>query len=244
VIAFAVQWIVFIPAWLRRTEHFYDLTGSLTYLAVVSMAVAAGPGGQRAFLLAGLVTVWALRLGTFLFRRVRAQGKDRRFDEIKQSGPRFFIAWTLQGLWVFLTLSAALAAIAGSEPPPLGWLDLAGVSLWAVGFGIEIIADRQKSAFRKKDAEGFIQSGLWAWSRHPNYFGEILLWWGVALVAASALSGWQWVTLISPIFVTVLLTKVSGIPLLEERAEDRWGDQPEYQSYRDSTPVLIPRPPK
>ena len=90
---------------------------------------------------------------------------------------------------------------------------------------------------------GFITSGLWSWSRHPNYFGEIVLWSGVAVMAASALSGWQWVTLTSPVFVALLLTRVSGIPLLERRAEARWGHLTEYQRYTAMTPVLLPRPP-
>ena len=244
-LAFAVQWVAFVPAFVRQTERFYDLTGSLTYMGVTLFAVAAsGATTVRALLLAMLVFVWAGRLGSFLFRRIHQEGSDARFDGIKPSAPRFFIAWTLQGLWVFLTLCAALAAITTLEPAPLGVRDLAGVLIWALGFAIEVIADRQKSAHRKAHPGHFVDSGLWAWSRHPNYFGEIVLWVGVAVIASSALRGWQWVTMISPVFVALLLTKVSGIPILEKRADDRWGGEPDYQRYKSQTPVLLLRPPK
>ena len=114
------------------------------------------------------------------------------------------------------------------------------------GFSIEIVADRQKSAFRADPANAgrFISSGLWAWSRHPNYFGEIVLWFGIAILAWPALAGWQLATLVSPLFVYVLLTKGSGIPPLETRAEERWGDDPAYRAYVERTPVLWPRPPR
>ena len=189
-IAFAVQWVAFVPAYARQTEHFYDLTGSLTYISVTLFAViAARSSDLRSVLLTVLVVVWAGRLGTFLFRRIQSAGSDSRFDGIKPSAPRFFVAWTLQGLWVFLTLCAALAAITTLEPVALGARDALGLSVWGLGFAIEVVADRQKSAFREAHPGRFIDSGLWAWSRHPNYFGEIVLWVGVAIIASSTLSG-------------------------------------------------------
>ncbi len=243
VIAFAVQWVAFVPAYLKQTEHFYDLTGSLTYLTVVGLMLFAGAGDPRSMLLAALVAVWAVRLGTFLFRRVRRAGSDSRFDEIKRSAPRFLVAWTVQGLWVFLTLAATIAAMAGSSPAPLGPLDAVGAMLWGVGFGIEVVADRQKGRFRAANPTGFIDTGLWSWSRHPNYFGEIVLWTGIAVIAASTLSGWQWVTMISPFFVAFLLTKVSGVPLLEAQADARWGADAAYRDYKARTSPLVPMPP-
>jgi steroid 5-alpha reductase family enzyme len=246
IIAFLIQWIAFIPAFLKQTEAFFDLTGSITYLTVVWVAVLLRPGADaRSFLLLALVSIWALRLGTFLFRRIRAAGSDPRFDELKSSFPRFLTVWTVQGLWVSLTLAAALAAITSTRQVELDAFALAGAIVWALGFGIEAIADWQKSQFRAKpeNAGKFINSGLWAWSRHPNYFGEIILWIGVAIIALPILRGWQWVTLISPLFVTLLLTRVSGIPMLEERADKKWGGDPEYEEYKARTPVLIPLPP-
>jgi steroid 5-alpha reductase family enzyme len=246
-LALAIQWIAFVPAYVGRTERFYDLTGSLTYLSLAAVAVLAGPPADaRSTLLATLVAVWAARLGSFLFKRVLAEGSDKRFDEIKTSFVRFFAAWTLQGVWVCFTMGAALAAITSDRSVPLGSVAWFGLGLWIAGFGMEIVADGQKKRFRShpENAGRFIASGLWAWSRHPNYFGEIVLWIGVAVIALPALEGAQYLTLVSPLFVTFLLTKVSGIPLLEEKADARWGGDPEYEAYKAETPVLVPSPPR
>jgi steroid 5-alpha reductase family enzyme len=245
VVAFVIQWVVFVPSYRAQTEHWYDLTGSATYLTVViGTLLLAGRFDVRSLLLTLLVCIWAARLGSFLFRRIQKAGADTRFDDIKPSFIRFLMAWTLQGLWVFLTLGAALAAMTAASVPAFGLIGWAGLAIWLVGFGIEAVADAQKQAFRNDPANKgrFIQSGLWAWSRHPNYFGEITLWVGVALIALPALSGWQLVTLISPVFVYFLLTRVSGVPMLESRADERWGDDPDYQAYKARTPVLFPKP--
>ncbi|MCA9622057.1 MAG: DUF1295 domain-containing protein [Myxococcales bacterium] len=243
-LAFLVQWVAFVPSFAHQTERYYDLTGSVTYLTTTWLAVASsGTTHPRALLVGGAVSVWALRLGSFLFRRVRREGKDGRFDAIKTSAPRFLVAWTVQGLWVFLTSCAALATITVEVPAALGLRDALGGAIWVLGFAIEVVADRQKSAFKAQHPGRFIDTGLWSWSRHPNYFGEIVLWVGIAIVASSTLRGWQWATMISPIFVVFLLTKVSGIPMLEERADDRWGEQDDYRAYKARTSVLVPWPP-
>ena len=247
VVAFVIQWVVFVPSYRAQTEHWYDITGSATYLTVtIGTLLLAGRFDVRSVLLTLLVCIWAVRLGTFLFRRIQKAGADTRFDDIKPSFTRFLMAWTVQGLWVFLTLAAALAAMTAASVPPFGLLGWIGLAIWVLGFGIEAVADAQKQAFRNDPANKgrFIDSGLWAWSRHPNYFGEITLWVGVALIALPALSGWQYVTLISPVFVYFLLTRVSGIPMLESRADERWGEEPAYQAYKAHTPVLFPRPPR
>lgn len=246
-LAFAIQWLAFVPAYVRRTERFYDLTGSLTYVTVTALAVALTPERDgRAFLLLAMVVVWALRLGSYLVRRIRREGRDARFDAIKSSPVRFLNAWSLQGLWVSLTLAAALTAITAGERRPLDAFAAAGAAVWAVGLAVEALADWQKSRFRADPANRgrFITTGLWAWSRHPNYFGEIVVWVGVLLVAVPVLRGLQWVALVSPLFVTFLLTKVSGLPLLERAADARWGGDPEYEAYKARTPVLVPRPPR
>ena len=246
-LAYVVNWLVFIPSNRAKTEQYYDLTGSITYLTVTGVALLLSEGLDARAVIAGvMVGVWALRLGTFLFRRVRRDGKDGRFDEIKLDPLRFFMAWTLQGLWVLLTVACALAIITSLDRQPLEWVAYVGIGVWIIGFTIEVVSDRQKAAFRRDDANAgrFITTGLWAWSRHPNYFGEIVLWTGMAIMAVPILSGWRWVVLISPIFVTVLLTRISGIPMLERRAEQRWGDDEEFRRYTDSTPVLVPRPPR
>ena len=243
---FLIQWLAFIPAYILQTERFYDLTGSITYISVTLIAVLLSPDVDgRSLLLLALVVAWAGRLGTFLFRRIQKAGKDARFDGIKPSFLRFLNTWTLQGLWVTLTLSAALAAITTTTRKGLGGFALIGFIVWGAGFAIEAVADAQKNRFRA-DPENkgqFIHTGLWAWSRHPNYFGEIVLWVGVAIIALPVLRGWQWITLISPIFVTLLLTRISGVPILEEWADEKWGGQEAYEAYKARTPVLIPRPP-
>ena len=247
VLAFAINWAVFVHAYLARTERYFDLTGSLTYISVVATSLLlAARLDPRALLLVAMVCIWAGRLGSFLFLRIRRDGKDARFDALKQSFARFLLTWTLQGLWVLLTVACALAAITTQATRPLGLLSLIGSLIWLAGFSIEVVADRQKREFRAvpENRGRFIQSGLWSWSRHPNYFGEITLWFGVALIALPVLSGWQYLTLISPLFVYILLTRISGIPLLEARAEKAWGDDPAYRAHRDRTPALLLRPPR
>ena len=247
-IAFGLNALAFVPAYLAQTEKYYDLTGSLTYLSVVGTAVAAGTAAgrgidARAAILAGLVAIWAIRLGHFLFRRIQEDGRDPRFDAIKPDFARFLMAFLLQGLWVSLTAAAALAAMTSTQPAPLRLVDALALFVWLAGFALEVVADRQKRSFRANPAnrDRFIATGLWARSRHPNYLGEILIWVGIALLAGPSLAGWQRVTLVSPLFVFVLLTRISGIPLLEARGRERWGDDPTYCAYLARTPRLFPR---
>ena len=242
---FLIQWLAFIPAYLRQTESFFDLTGSATFILATLLAVLASPTiDGRSIMLLGLITIWSVRLGTFLFRRIHRTGKDGRFDRIKPSFIRFLSVWTMQAVWVTFTLSAALIAITATTRQPLGWVGWLGGLIWAGGFAIEVVADAQKSQFRANPAnrDKFIQTGLWAYSRHPNYLGEIILWTGIMLIALPIFGGWQWVGVISPLFVTVQLVFISGIPLLEKRADAKWGGQPAYEAYKKRTPLLFPRP--
>ncbi|MCX6059821.1 MAG: DUF1295 domain-containing protein [Chloroflexi bacterium] len=243
-LAFLIQWLVFIPAYLLQTEKFFDLTGSITYISVIAIAVFFSKGADgRSILLAALVVIWAIRLGSFLFSRIQKAGKDDRFDEIKPSFIRFLNVWTIQGLWVTFTMAAALVAITTTSRKEFDLFAIVGFLVWIFGFAIEVIADSQKRRFsaNPENKGKFIQTGLWSRSRHPNYFGEIIVWVGVAMIALPVLQGWQWVALISPVFVTLLLTRVSGVPLLENKADKKWGGQADYESYKKSTPVLIPR---
>ena len=246
-VSFVLHWIIFIPSFAFQTEHYFALTGSISYLSAVALAFYLNPSVDPRDLLIGLlIVVWAVRLGSFLFMRVKQDGKDDRFTIMKTQFHWFLMTWTLGGLWVFLTMAAGLAAITSNTTQPFGLMAYLGFALWIFGFSIEVIADRQKRVFKKnqqKDKE-FITSGLWAWSRHPNYFGEITLWIGLTLIALPVLSGWQLVTLISPVFVYILLTKISGIPLLENRGMKKWGSDPEYIDYVNRTPALILKKPK
>lgn len=240
-LAVGIQWMAFLPAWWQRSERFYDLTGSLTYVLVMWFGLVLAPvASDRAWLLAGLVSVWTWRLGSFLVVRIARDGRDGRFDALKQQFDRFLVAWTLQGMWVVMTALAVIVVLLDPTPVPLAAGDLFGFSVWGLGFLLEVVADRQKSAFRERGETGWIDEGLWAWSRHPNYLGEIVLWTGILLVAIPVLQGGQWLALLSPLFVTLLLTKVSGIPLLEARADAKWGGNPAYEDYKGRVPVLVP----
>lgn len=248
IIAFGVQWLAWIPASVSQTERFYDLTGGLTYLAVVAFSLWAGMQSEdpstREWLISALVAIWAVRLSGFLFLRIHHAGKDGRFDQLKTSPVRFLVPWTLQGLWVFLTLNVVIVINSQSgSAPPLGIWDGIGLALWILGFGIEVVADSQKTAFNANpENEGkWIDEGLWSRSRHPNYLGEILLWTGIAIFGVACFEGLEMVSWISPIFVYLLLTKVSGVPILDRRALENWGEDPDYQRYRENTPVLFPR---
>ena len=243
-LSFTINWIVFIPSYLAQTERYFDFTGTLTYLTLLGFALGSTEiVDSRGILLAFLVSIWALRLGSFLFRRIREDGSDPRFDKIKPHFARFLMTWTLQGLWVFLTLSCALAAMTTTIQIGIGNWAIVGTLVWIAGFSIEVVADQQKRAFRAdpKNRDRFITSGLWSRSRHPNYFGEISLWVGIAIIAFPVLYGWQLLTLVSPVFVFVLLTKISGVNMLEARGHKRWGQDSEYKDYLKRTPALIPR---
>ena len=243
-LAFLIQWLVFIPAYLQQTEKYFDLTGSITYISVITIAIVFSSGVDgRSILLYFLVVIWAIRLGAFLFHRIKKAGKDDRFNDIKPSFIRFLNVWTMQGLWVTFTIAAALVAITTTNRKELDLFAIVGFLVWIFGFTFEVVADYQKSRFstNPENKGKFIQTGLWSRSRHPNYFGEIILWIGVAVIALPVLQGWQWVALISPIFVALLLTRVSGVPLLENKADKKWGGQEDYEVYKKRTPVLIPR---
>ena len=243
-IAFIIQVVAFIPAYKSQTEKYYDITGTITYVLTTAITLLLTEILDiRSLLLAALIVIWALRLGIFLFRRVHNVGKDGRFDNLKPSFIRYLNTWILQGLWVSFTAAAALAAISSKDKVDLEIVGVVGLIIWAAGFAIEIIADSQKKKFKAnpKNINKFIDEGLWARSRHPNYFGEILLWFGVSVIAFPVLQGAQLFTLISPIFVYILLTKGSGIPILERRADKKWGGMPEYEEYKNSTPILVPK---
>ena len=246
-LSFIIQWIVFIPSFLNKTEHFFDLTGSLTFISVVLITLMLIPEIYvRDIVIALLVVIWATRLGSFLFIRVKKDGGDGRFTIMKTKFWWFLMTWNIQGMWVFLSLAAGLAAMTSAEKVEADIFLIVGLVVWVLGFSIEVISDGQKSKFRSKteNKDKFITSGIWSWSRHPNYFGEILLWCGITIIALPVLQGWQFITLISPIFIIILLTQISGVRLLELRGKKKWGENEEYQKYLRNTSVLIPLPPK
>ena len=248
VICIGMQWLAWIPASMAKTERFYDITGGLTFLAVVGFSLWAGAQSEapslRELIVSLLVVIWSLRLSSFLYFRIHRTGKDGRFDRLKTSPIRFLVPWTIQGLWVFLTMIVVIVINSQADSAPaLGIWDALGLSIWLLGFSIEVIADNQKTAFNSEpNNQGkWIESGLWAYSRHPNYLGEILLWTGIACFGIPCFTGLERFAWISPVFIYLLLTKLSGIPILDKRALEKWSDDIEYQKYRENTPALFPR---
>lgn len=249
-IAVGIQWLVYLLHGLPfQSEKFYDASGSLTHLTVIlASLLSASLRHPRQIINSVLVVIWLTRLGSFLFTRICADGKDDRFTEIKESPLRFLSAWSIQALWVFLIdLPVVIINSQAADPEELGLttLDYLGFSLWAFGFLFEVIADAQKAAFRANpDNKGkFITVGLWACSRHPNYFGEMIMWSAICVSCASAWTGAQWFGLLSPVFTVFLLTKVSGVPMLEKSGLKKWGDDPAYQHYMAHTSCIVPMAP-
>ena len=243
-LAFLIHWLFFIPAFLLKTEKFFDLTGSLTYISIMVYVVYTKNNLQEqlgSIILASLVILWAVRLGSFLFLRIKKAGEDKRFREIKTSFARFFLLWTISGMWVSFCSMCALTAIASNDGVVVNNIFYIGLVTFIIGLSIEIIADSQKTKFRKdpKNKDKFINEGLWAKSRHPNYVGEITLWAGVAIMSFSSLEGSQYISLISPIFTYLLLVYVSGVPQLTASGQKKWGHLESYQDYIKNTPTLI-----
>ena len=245
-IAYLIQWLLFLPAYIFQTEKFYDLSGGLTYITVVIFSLVATSDeaiNPASLIIAIFIVIWAIRLSSFLFLRISKDGEDKRFRSIKPNLTQFFMTWTLQGMWVSLCSMCALTAINTGRLEIMNIFFILGACIFIIGLYIEIKADNQKSRFRSipENRDRFITEGLWSKSRHPNYFGEILLWSGVALMSVSALEGLQYITLISPIFTYLLLVHVSGVRMLEARANIKWGQDLEYKNYVKNTPMLFPK---
>ena len=245
--AFIIQWVLYIPAYLFQTEKFYDLSGSITYIFVISYILYSTYEPNEInygnIILSLFISIWAIRLGSFLFMRIKKAGEDKRFRKIKPSASQFFMTWTLQGFWVSICSMCALTAISSEIGVITNIFFYIGFALFLIGFSIEIIADNQKNTFRsfEENKDKFITTGLWAKSRHPNYFGEIMLWTAIALIALPSLGGAQYLTLISPVFTYILLVHISGVRMLEDMGNKKWGHLEEYKIYKDKTPRIIPK---
>ena len=247
-LSFIIHWLVFIPSYFYKTEKFYDITGTVAYLSILlTTAYLINLVNDEGILLRSIISIifvmiWAIRLGIFLFKRVIKVGEDKRFEHAKKSFSKFLMFFNISALWVFLTIVNVLTMIINNSDSVTDLFFIIGFSIAIIGFIIEVVADMQKRKFRTNISNKgqFISSGLWSISRHPNYFGEMMIWVGMSFVTIPILIGWQFITLISPIFVIFLLTKVSGINLLEASANDKWGADKNYQDYKDKTSVLIP----
>ena len=235
-----VQWLAFVPAWLMRSEHFYDLMGTTAFLLAVWIPIALMPSvSTAAYLAAAMVSLWSVRLGGFLLLRVKQRGGDERFVELKQHGLRFFLVWNMQAIWVLVTVAPALYVITRPDAS-MSLLSWVGIEIAFIGFLFEAVADHQKMKHVNAGNKGFMRTGLWARSQQPNYFGEIVMWFGMALMATSMMQGWAYLLWLSPVMVMLLLTRVSGVPLALKRAKEKYGDDPEWQHYRKTVPLLWP----
>ena len=247
-LSFIIHWLVFIPSYFFKTEKFYDITGTVAYISILlTTAYLINLVNDEGILLRSIISIifvmiWAIRLGIFLFKRVIKVGEDKRFEHAKKSFSKLLMFFNISALWVFLTIVNVLTMIINNSDSVTDLFFIIGLTIVIIGFIIEVVADMQKRKFRTNISNKgqFISSGLWSISRHPNYFGEMMIWVGIRLVTIPILIGWQFITLISPIFVIFLLTKVSGINLLEASANDKWGADKNYQDYKDKTSVLIP----
>jgi len=245
IISFLLQWTLFIPAYFFQTEKFYDISGSINYISIViyiyyNNYITHGFNLGN-LILSFLIFLWATRLGIFLFLRIQNDGEDKRFRSIKPSPAKFFMTWTLQATWVSICSLCALTGISSDSGIIINNLFFIGLTFFVLGFFIEVVADSQKTKFRKnpKNKNTFINSGLWAYSRHPNYLGEIFIWIGISVISFSSLFNLQFAALISPIFTYVLLVYVSGVRLLEASGKEKWGHLKSYKEYIKKTPRLL-----
>lgn len=240
---FLIHLLIFVPSYFFQTEKFFDLTGTISYVSSVLFIFFKSNTVESinlgSLVLSTFIIIWSLRLGTFLFLRIKKAGKDRRFNEIKKSFSWFFMTFSVSGMWVTICSICALTGIANGII--FSSTTIIGIIIFIIGFTIEIIADSQKTKFRANDdnKDKFISSGLWKYSRHPNYLGEIILWLGISLISFSSLEGFQYITLISPIFTYLLLVNVSGINFLEKSGKKKWGHLESYKKYLKETPRLF-----
>jgi steroid 5-alpha reductase family enzyme len=246
-VVLGLQVLAFAVAATRKTDTLTDITYSLTFaLVAILLLVGAGRYEPTQVLIAAAIVIWAARLGGYLLVRVLRTGRDKRFDGIRENPLKFAGFWLLQTVTIWTVLLPATLALSSPAPLPLGWQAWAGGAIWLAGLLIEAIADQQKFAFRNDPGNDgrWIDRGLWRYARHPNYFGEMLCWWGLFLVASPALDGWAWLAAAGPVFLTLLLLFGSGIPTVARSQRRRYGQDPAFQQYLRRTSLLVPLPPR
>jgi len=241
-ISLTVNAAFFAVAAARKTDVVTDLSYSLSFAALaIGLPLLDGAYAAAQLLAAAFVLAWAVRLGAYLFGRILRVKVDHRFDDMRERPLRFARFWFLQAITVAIVMLPVSYLLSRNDAPALGAWAIAGGTVWLLGLAIEWLSDAQKSA-SKKTSERFVTSGLWRYSRHPNYFGEMLVWWGIFVFAVPFLHGLAFLVAIGPAFITLLLLFVSGIPMLEKSAEARFGDDPAYREYRQRTSILVPLP--
>jgi steroid 5-alpha reductase family enzyme len=243
VIVYMTAW--FLVALLWRRNDVADVAWGLGFLLVAFTTLLMQEPSGRPVLVTALVAAWGIRLCLYVYFRNRGKPEDFRYRKWREEwGSSFYVRSYLQ---VFLLQSILLVLIAtpviyvgGVPNPPLGYSDIAGVLVWIVGFFFEVVGDYQLRRFiSNPDNKGRIMtSGLWRFTRHPNYFGEVAVWWGIFLIALSVPGGWR--TVIGPATITFLILKVSGIPMLEAK----YRGNPQYEAYQRRTSSFFPLPPR
>jgi steroid 5-alpha reductase family enzyme len=241
VLSVGINVVMFVPAFKFKTDKLTDISYALTFMFVSLVVYLQSSMTNGHLLVLVMVWAWALRLGGFLLYRVSVVGKDQRFDAMRTSLWKFGRFWLLQGLTVFVVLLAAI--IYWKQPfARLDWWALVGGIIFAEGLLLEAVADQQKFKFKQTGQKGWIETGVWSISRHPNYLGEMMVWSGLFLFVSSSLQfNDMLIALISPLYIFLLLRFVSGIPILEKAADAKWGKQPKYQAYKHRVPLLVPR---
>lgn len=244
-ISLGINIALFLVAYRFKTDKLTDGAYALSFAVIAAVALLTGELTGARVLITSLVLLWALRLGAFLVYRIWKTGKDQRFDAWRNNFWLLGRFWVLQAITAWVVMLPALFVLSHNDIS-LTRLSYIGLAIWAGGLSIEAVADIQKYNFnaQSKNKGKWIAQGLWSWSRHPNYFGEISVWTGTYLVAFASMTGLErLIGLISPLFIAGLLLFVSGIPILEKQADERWGKDANYQAYKRATSILIPRPP-
>ena len=241
-LAVGIQAFLFVPAYYLKTDRFTDLSYGLTFIVLSFVSLQMTSNSVFKNLLFGMIILWALRLVGHLALRIRKLGNDPRFDSIRGDFWKFAAFWAFQGFAAWAILLPSLFFFYKNDPSP-SYLTIIGIWVWLAGFLIEAIADRQKLEFRRDMNNKWIDSGLWAYSRHPNYFGEVLCWVGLYLFAfASLVPAERLFGLLSPILIAFLLLFVTGIPILERLADKKWGRFRDYRDYKRRTSAFVPLP--
>jgi len=247
IISFAIQALFFIFAAGFKTDKVTDFSYSLSFI-ILSLFLLIQ---NRAYtlpqiLIAVLISIWGIRLGSYLLARILKIGKDDRFDDKRGDFLKFLGFWVIQAVTVWCVMLPATAFLSIEGAVKFNTLSAAGLCLWILGFGVEALSDAQKYSFKNNPTNRgkWIDTGLWKYSRHPNYFGESLLWWGLFLITLPSFSGFLYFTALGPLFITLMLLFVSGIPLLEKSADEKHGPKEEYREYKRRTSIFIPLPPK
>lgn len=244
-ISLLIQAAFFAIAASLKTDKVTDLAYGLTFVVIaVVLYLDSGPRRLPPLVLAAMVIVWGLRMSGYLLIRVIHMGRDTRFDGIRERFWPFLKFWFGQAIAVWLIMLPVTLWFA--RPGPWTKAMTAGWLMWASGLIIETVADAQKfRAKRRPDGRNrWMETGLWKYSRHPNYFGELLCWWGVFVFVAGTYTGWQWAGIAGPLTLTHLLLNVTGIPTLEASANRKWGANPAYQAYFHGTNRLVPWKPR